>query len=166
MTLSQNDFIFPINRSESQIVELKSMSLEWQKDPFGFWSFDEVLSSLSRPSYLGYFISDTDSGPWKAMVLVDVGPFTADLMYIYVRPAYRRSGLAYRLLQAVELKLTNDFKHLEKLFLEVRVSHLSAILLYEKLGMQRISQRKKYYKDGEDAFVYQKMLRNDHGRSK
>jgi ribosomal-protein-alanine N-acetyltransferase len=153
------DSINLISRTEIQIQELKAMSLEWQKDPFGFWSFDEVLKSLQRPSYLGYYVSERFDGPWKAMVLVDLGPFTADLMYVYVRPCYRKMGLARRLLDMVEVTLSKDYSHLETLFLEVRVSHLDAMKLYEKFGMERISRRKSYYKDGEDAFVYQKKLK-------
>ncbi len=156
--LPKIDSIYLISRTEIQIQELKAMSLEWQKDIFGFWSFDEVLRSLQRPSYLGYYVSERYDGPWKAMVLVDIGPFTADLMYVYVGPNYRKRGLARRLLETVEATLRKDYSHLETLFLEVRVSHLGAIKLYEKFGMERISQRKSYYKDGEDAFVYQKKL--------
>ena len=44
-------------------------------------------------------------------------------------------------------------RELKKLFLEVRESNLPAISLYEKYGFIKISQRKKYYKDGENADV-------------
>ena len=45
-----------------------------------------------------------------------------------------------------------------KVFLEVRSSNISAIALYEKKGYTKISVRKKYYADGEDALVMVKEL--------
>ena len=42
--------------------------------------------------------------------------------------------------------------------LEVRVSNISAITLYEKYGFKIIGKRTEYYQDGEDAHVMLKKL--------
>ena len=38
-------------------------------------------------------------------------------------------------------------------YLEVRISNISAIKLYEKLGFERVKRNYGYYLDGEDALV-------------
>ena len=44
----------------------------------------------------------------------------------------------------------------ERIMLEVRASNASAITLYEKFGYVKISVRKRYYADGEDADIMEK----------
>ena len=43
--------------------------------------------------------------------------------------------------------------------LEVRKSNISAQKLYEKNGFKKISVRKNYYDNIEDAFIYLKALK-------
>lgn len=38
-------------------------------------------------------------------------------------------------------------------YLEVRISNISAIKLYEKLGFEKVKRNHGYYLDGEDALV-------------
>ena len=49
----------------------------------------------------------------------------------------------------------------DEIFLEVRPTNSSAIKLYEKLGFENISVRKKYYSDGEDAMVFKLRIGSD-----
>lgn len=44
--------------------------------------------------------------------------------------------------------------------LEVRESNLPAIRLYRKFGFEPILQRKKYYRNGENAFIMRKQLKS------
>src|SRR3989339_644037 len=63
-----------------------------------------------------------------------------------VHPDYRSRGIGSRLID----KILNDQ---DTFFLEVRVTNVPAIRLYEKYGFKNISLRKKYYADNdEDAY--------------
>ena len=78
---------------------------------------------------------------------------------IAVSPEYRRCGIGGQLLKAVEGEARA--RGAIRAFLEVRVSNLPAMALYEKCGYKAIRRRVKYYPDGEDAFVMTKRLNGD-----
>ncbi|MBT3267978.1 ribosomal protein S18-alanine N-acetyltransferase [Candidatus Poribacteria bacterium] len=69
-----------------------------------------------------------------------------------VHPAYRRLGIAKRLLHGI---LSNGRAlGLVRATLEVRVSNSGAIRLYREAGFRAVAMRRKYYQDtGEDAYV-------------
>ena len=81
---------------------------------------------------------------------------TAEVLNIAVDHAFRGKGIGGTLLQALHEKA----KELgaERMLLEVRASNTPAIALYHKFGYEKISVRKRYYADGEDADIMQKML--------
>ena len=82
-----------------------------------------------------------------------------DITSIAVDKDYRQMGIATLLLNKVVSIYTK--KKYNSIFLEVRVSNLPAIRLYEKLGFKKISTRSNYYKIKdltEDAYVYKKDL--------
>ncbi len=81
----------------------------------------------------------------------------ADLDDVVVCPDYRRRGLGYRLVCECFADLTK--KGAGRILLEVRKGNQNAISLYAKAGFTKISVRKKYYSNGEDALVYQKELK-------
>lgn len=68
-----------------------------------------------------------------------------------VVPEYRRRGIA----AAVTARAMKGMIDLgaDECFLEVRISNVQAIGLYEKLGLQRVREIPYYYKDGETAYV-------------
>ncbi|MCL2654250.1 MAG: tRNA (adenosine(37)-N6)-threonylcarbamoyltransferase complex transferase subunit TsaD [Coriobacteriia bacterium] len=71
-------------------------------------------------------------------------------------PAWRRQGLATRLLQAcfeaARARATGTAT------LEVRRSNEAARQLYERLGFKRVGTRPGYYPGGEDALIYNREL--------
>lgn len=71
-------------------------------------------------------------------------------------PAYRRAGLARRLLLLAEDHARDSAG--ESVTLEVRESNLEAITLYQRLGYLRAGRRPSYYGDGEDALVMTKTV--------
>ena len=73
---------------------------------------------------------------------------------VAVLPEYRRLGIGQKILKYV----INVFKNeLEFISLEVRVSNLPAISLYQKLGFQNVGLRKRFYTNPiEDAAVMTK----------
>ncbi|MCD6372901.1 MAG: ribosomal protein S18-alanine N-acetyltransferase [Thermococcus sp.] len=72
------------------------------------------------------------------------------IMSIAVDPAYRGMGIGSALLSEVIERLIK--KGARYIGLEVRVSNLSAIALYEKFGFKKIKRIIGYYADGEDAY--------------
>lgn len=77
---------------------------------------------------------------------------------IAVLPEYRRRGIGERLLN--ELIGHCKDENCTFLTLEVRKSNFAAITLYEKLGFERVGERKDFYeKPTENALLYTKFFR-------
>lgn len=144
--------VLQYTKTPLQVAGLRRLCAVWQREG-GFWSFDELLPLLARPGSLVFFAPGSTEPDWDAALLVDVGPFEADILYVYVTPGRRRDHLAERLFERLISHL-RPMQQIEAIFLEVRISNIAAIHLYEKLGMTRQRVRKKYYSNGEDALVY------------
>lgn len=149
------------HKTAGEVANLRKISGVWQREPGGFWSFDRVIEALQRNSVrLFYLAPEVDNSPWQAAALVDIGPDTADLLYVYTMPEMRGAGLGRQLLTRVLEWLTGNTVdgcigiRKDEFFLEVRISNIPAIKLYESLGMDKVQVRKRYYSDGEDAFVF------------
>ena len=83
---------------------------------------------------------------------------SADIMNVAVSPNYRRQGIAEALINALSDALRA--KDIRFLMLEVRVSNMPAIALYEKLGFIVAGRRPRYYSSPrEDAYVMRKELK-------
>ena len=72
---------------------------------------------------------------------------------IGVDPRYQRRGIGRALLRACEARTK-----LPRMKLTVRLSNEGAISLYEKEGYRSVDIWKKYYNDGEDGLVMEKIL--------
>ncbi len=75
----------------------------------------------------------------------------ADILNVGVHPDCRKKGYGTLLMKAMmalawKLEATS-------MSLEVRVSNVAAIGLYQSLGFKKVYTRKQYYADGEDAYV-------------
>lgn len=75
----------------------------------------------------------------------------ADLCRILVEEKMRKQGLGEMLLKEGLRRL--EEKMVEMVFLEVRESNAPAIRLYQKMGFQKISVRKNYYKEPEENAI-------------
>ena len=77
------------------------------------------------------------------------------MMNVAVAPAYRRQKIAENLIVKL-IDMLND-RQSKALTLEVRVSNVPAISLYEKLGFAQVGRRPGYYrKPKEDALILRK----------
>lgn len=83
-----------------------------------------------------------------------MGP-DSELLSIATSAAHQRSGIGTALLNAGLAHL--DFAKGDKMFLEVREGNAKARSFYEKHGFEPYAERKKYYADGENAILYQKL---------
>ncbi len=79
------------------------------------------------------------------------------LVSIAVKPGYRRRGIGSMLLGET-LRVMKNVYSVDAIYLEVRVSNIPAISLYEKYGFKKARRIRGYYRDGEDAFVMVKRL--------
>ena len=114
-----------------------------------------LYSTLNKANYyyLVATIKDTIVGYIAAELLVD----HFDILSIAVSEDYRRQNIASLLLKEFFSNCLN--LNIQDIFLEVRISNIAAIRFYEKMGFEKISTRKKYYKDtNEDAYIYKKIV--------
>ena len=70
---------------------------------------------------------------------------------VAVAPNHRRKGIGAALLSAVMSRLIQEGVCV--IHLEVRKGNKPAIGFYEQMGFQKSSEIKRYYSDGEDAWV-------------
>jgi len=83
-----------------------------------------------------------------------------ELGNVAVDPAWRRLGLARRLIDRVMARAAA--RGVRELFLEVRPSNRGARLLYESFGFVQVGQRRNYYQEPvEDAVVMRVLLPQD-----
>lgn len=68
----------------------------------------------------------------------------AEILNIVVDKNFRRKGYGKLLLQQL-LNLAKQ-KNVQKVFLDVRVSNIAALKLYEQLGFEEIGWRENYYR--------------------
>ena len=73
---------------------------------------------------------------------------------IGVHPAYQRRGVGTRLLAACERALGTP-----QVRLTLRLSNTTARRVYDAAGYVEISRLERYYRDGEDGIVMEKLLR-------
>ncbi len=81
------------------------------------------------------------------------------LVSIAVLEEYRRRGIGSRLLEK-SIRISKEIYDAESMYLEVRITNKPAIRLYEKYGFRKARIIKRYYMDGEDAYVMVKRLKN------
>lgn len=110
------------------------------------WSENMIISSIENGCIM--VVVEIDN---KVVGYAGLYP-SGDITNVAVIPNEQGKGYGTELVkELIKVAKIND---IEKLFLEVRVSNIKAIKLYEKCGFEKISVRKKYYKDGEDALIY------------
>ena len=113
------------------------------------WSYQAIQDEFNN-NFAYYLVAKTKDqvvgfiGAW--LVLDEV-----QITNIAVDPSLRRRGIAKALLQQfIETMKTHQ---MAVIYLEVRVSNLAAIGLYESFGFTNTGRRKRFYSDGEDAFI-------------
>ena len=114
------------------------------------WTYNQLASSFLSDKFKGFLI-ESDEGEIVGTVALNFGLDEADLVNVLVAARIRKTGLGSMLMQTALDECEKI--ELKRLFLEVRESNIPAIKLYEKFGFEKISQRKKYYKDGETAII-------------
>ena len=116
------------------------------KDP---WTEKEYIDELNN-QYAYVFVLEEQGhiiGYYGVWIVSDAATITK----VSVHPALQNKGLGKILME----DLLNRCQEAGAVYvsLEVRVSNASAIHLYEINGFKNVGVRKKYYKNGEDAYA-------------
>ena len=129
-----------------QVVQIESEAYgehHWSKSSF----YDEMQNNLAK-----YYVAKTLDGELVgyagAWHIID----EAHLTTIAIKKKYMRRHIG----EAIIIKVVEDcYKEgIKYLTLEVRVSNVPAISLYEKYGFNSLGTRKGYYQDNnEDALI-------------
>ena len=120
------------------------------------WSEDAFRKELARPATrarvavasseecVGYVLG------WRVLDEVEILSFAVD-------PAWRRSGVATRLLEDYLDSMQRE--KVRRVMLEVRESNTAARALYRSGGFEVEGSRREYYRDGETALLLGTSLR-------
>jgi ribosomal-protein-alanine acetyltransferase len=88
----------------------------------------------------------------KAFAIWQAAGDECELLSIAVEPAEQGKGFARMLMAHCHKELAEQ--GFRSFFLEVREGNAPAISLYKKLGYEKVSERKKYYDNGENALIF------------
>lgn len=128
------------------------------------WSKKNLVRMIEDDKNYNCFVVLNDSTSSKnfgfeliAYIIFNIIVDEAELLSIAVNPNFRQQGIAGNLLEQSISKLkTTCFveNSLKQIFLEVSSINLPAQKFYQKFGFTKIGERKKYYADGNDAWIY------------
>ena len=145
--MKENVLIRPMQITDVPCVsQLESALFSY---PWGQAAFYDCLSS---PFYAWVMTSD-DLILGYAIVMLAADE--SQLLSIGIAESLQGQGWGHYLLKAIVALV--QAKGIEKMFLEVRVSNISAIRLYERFGFEYVGIRRAYYpaeQGREDARVY------------
>ena len=117
------------------------------------WTSAAVLDCFNE-NYFIWIVEDIDI---KGLMVVRNAIKIWEIMQIAVDAKYQRCGCAKKLL--THLIVQAKIKQVEAIQLEVRLSNIAAMGLYQQFQFHTIGLRKKYYKNGEDAVLMTKLFR-------
>jgi [ribosomal protein S18]-alanine N-acetyltransferase len=114
------------------------------------WPPADLEALLLAPSTFADGAFDA-SGRLLGFILSRKAADEAEIVTIAVRPRWRRTGIAARLMKANMARL--QAAGAASWFLEVEAQNAAALALYQRFGFERVGERKSYYRkaDGENA---------------
>ncbi len=133
------------------------------------WTQEQFLSAINSSHYLVYGIKKDNILVSYICIrsFLEIGKFAKDeigefeILNIATSKEYQQQGHANSLLSFI-IKLSIKL-HIESIFLDVRVTNISALALYAKHEFKEISRRKNYFTTNsgkEDAIIMQWINKN------
>ena len=133
----------------SDLTEIEPIERDAYPTP---WSRSMFAGELSKPTSVALGAFDADSGRLIGYLIVSRYVDAWHVMNVAVASSHRRRGIASQLLHELFELTAGDARR--GYTLEVRVSNVVAIALYEKLGFRTTGLRRGYYTDNrEDALI-------------
>ena len=125
------------------LLELTCFSVPWTRE-----SFKKELTENKLAHYIVIEEENQIVGYGGVWYIVDEGHITN----VAIHPDHRKKGLGKQLVDAMkDMAIQNE---IILMTLEVRVSNVAAITLYERMGFLEAGIRPKYYTDNqEDALI-------------
>lgn len=121
---------------------------------FEDWGEAFYVAESPKGELVGYVMSRVE---WKPGFFKKILTRSGHIVSIAVLEGYRRMGFGYALMAHAMHSLYHSYRTGET-YLEVRVSNVPAVTLYESLGYRKVKVEKHYYLDGEDAYVMARPL--------
>lgn len=113
------------------------------------WSLAMFVLELSKPSGICLAAED-ENGLLAGYLICARYDEVWHLMNVAVATEHRRRGVASSLIDRLLAEAGAD----SRFTLEVRVSNMAAIAMYEQIGFRSAGRRRSYYHDnGEDALI-------------
>jgi ribosomal-protein-alanine N-acetyltransferase len=130
------------------------------RSPWGRLAFEGELTCQNACNYI---VKSSADGAGEQVIAYAFFRLVCDelhLLKIAVTPAWRRQGIAARLLE--RCFASSAIRGAASVHLEVRTTNTPAIALYLKLGFEVVGKRHKYYADTkEDAILMIKNLKEE-----
>ncbi len=131
-----------------EVLEIEKLS--FPKDAYTKSLFKEFYKFFSE----GFFVAEI-KGKIVGYIFGYIYRDEGEIVSISVHPDYRGLGIGNKLMETFISLLKN--KGGKRCFLQVRVSNITAIEFYKKLGFKILKREKRYYLD-EDAYLMKKDL--------
>lgn len=133
---------------QAVVIEKECFSLPWSEK-----SFQE---SIVREDTIFLVCEELDFQSNLSVITGYIGMYVsfeeADITNVAIHPSCRKKGYGEALVSIAKKKAKE--KQVEKIFLEVRVSNVPAIALYQKAGFENLGVRKNFYDHPkEDAYI-------------
>tara|TARA_Y100001970_G_C14211521_1_gene847238 strand:+ start:1416 stop:1859 length:444 start_codon:yes stop_codon:yes gene_type:complete len=125
------------------LIEKKSFDNPWSKN-----HIKNDIMYLSQSENWVYSISEKVVGYIFGLIIMD----EYHLTNIAVHPDYSRQKIGTKLIKHIILSLLT--KNIKVILLEVSANNVPAIKYYQSMGFISVGVRKKYYKNGDDAILY------------
>jgi ribosomal-protein-alanine N-acetyltransferase len=124
--------------------------------PYSPWStsqFKEEFAGIPTTRFMSV-AEDGNTIVGYCGVFLPAPGVEADVLTVAVLPEYRRQGIAQEFMRQIEAWAVE--RKASAMMLEVELSNIAAIKLYESLGYMKFSVRMDYYGPGKDAHVMRK----------
>lgn len=117
------------------------------------WSKKQLEESLKNGNI---FLVAEQGNEIVAFLLAEDLIDSFNLLLIATKNEFKNKNIATKLMQKLEEIAKN--KKIEKIWLEVRENNIPAINLYKKNDFKNIYLRRNYYKNGENALIFEKLI--------
>jgi ribosomal-protein-alanine acetyltransferase len=140
---------------EDASIRLLGKFYEIEKQCFGQEAFtkQQLTYLLTAYNAIGLAARVNSEIAGFAIARVDIGRNTSfgHILTVDIAPAYRRQGIAQKLLQEIETIFRE--KGIRECRLEVREDNVAALNLYQKLGYKKVGKLEKYYGEAHGLYL-------------